>query len=418
MFRINKIGKFLFVVLLFTALVPYLGYGVSQIKNGYVLIGSYAQSMEMASIYTGRLGKYFTYIKDLVCVLLICNLIWYKRRQASIIIIYAMMILGYGAFALALSGRFSMLYIIAGVRAAMFTFVTMLYCLYTYDNVNKKDILLYSKICDLTLVIQIAIVIMQISRSSGWSRLGSGAYRYCGCFAGSGNLGCYAVGLMLFYSLISELEQNINRNSYIIRAILVVFLSIASGTRTAIIVTAIIAFYMIIYRMMKTRNFDYKSIAFTFGALVAILIVPAINSLSQWIGRGKLMNSGGGRIELFFHSLNSSNVVEFVIGRGIGVGTNAAISMGARDAVSDSTLNLIFTQFGVIGILFFLIAVYIMLKRLYAYSLADKGFKHLFVFVIAVMFLVGNIFEHIAMTILIVLTYYMAFYVDKFNGNG
>ena len=409
----TKIYMTLFILMIFTASIPYLGYGIVLIRNGYVLIGTYSNSMENIVAYSGLFGKIFAYFKDLLCVLLITTMMFmYKKGIVPKIYIYVFLFLTYGLILLIFNDYIYVGYLMAGIRTFMYAIASVIFFnkILVWDS-NLGFLNKLKKTMDLTLLIQLIVVFLQIQMSRNWSRFGSGAYRFCGAFPGYGNLGCYTIALAFFY-LILDRKYNLMPNFYmaVIRTLGLLFLSVASGTRTTMILMALALVYQMISHLLKTIGFNFKSILASFIIIAMAFGIPIISAFVEWTDRGHLLKSGSGRIYYFWERFSSASLFELIFGRGIGVGTNAAIILGMDDVVSDSTINLIFVQFGLLGLCIFLFALYRMMKKMLYKMSEDRGISIIFILTIATMLIVGNLFEHVAMCILLLIDYYCMIY--------
>ena len=394
----------IFYLLLFFACVPYMGYGMSLINSGVEVIGALNQNIAVA----GNVGKTISFMKDILIILLLLLMITHLERKKSWPLGLFIVIVYYGGFLLAVNGRPIIEFLIAGIRTFMFIVTSTLFCKRYYFELHtfKCRIALF-KIIFLTLLINTFFVVSQAISSGSLLRLGSGAYRFSGAFPGSGNLGCYAIAAMLL--VITVQAERIVKGAFL-ADVLCIFLSIASGTRTCMILAMAIFIYSIIQIYGDKFRISWKvSLVLTIIFVIAFGS-SAISKMSDYVGRGELGISGIGRIRIFMNNINESTAFQMFFGRGLGVGTNAALTMNLENtSVSDSTYNLIFTQFGLIGLILFTVAIIGILTKIFRYSYEKKSQALCFILCVAAMYVVGNLFEHIAMIILFVITYYMIY---------
>lgn len=401
--------------LLFTASVPYLAYGVSAIRNGYEVVGSLNGSGIKVS---GRIGMLFGYLKDIIAIFLLGTILLFKKKVNKNVFAAIVAFATYGFVGLMCSGHSDLKFLIAGFRTFLYfgvmnlIFMTYKKLIYDYKWINRFFCLTQG-----VIILQTISVILQVTMSNSWERFGRGAYRFSGLFPGSGNLGCYSIAALLFLSILNQKYRILSNSLYLLDGILLLFLSIASGTRTCMILVGVCFAYNIYTLYGKRFHLDKKVILFL---LTITLIVSGPSVMSQivfWTGRGELMASGGGRIDFFINMLSTATPLELIIGRGIGVGTNASISMGLQGTqVSDSTINLIFTQFGIVGLLIGLWQFGKICKKLYKADFNHLDISTCIIVTLCVMLIVGNLFEHIAMCLYLVLSYYL--FVDFKEDSG
>lgn len=399
----------IFYLLIFFSCVPYLGYGITLINFGVEVVGSLNQNI----VLMGGIGKYISFAKDILTILLLLIMFTRMSRKNSVILMSFGGMICYGAILLMLNGRDVLAFTIAGIRTFMFVLTVILFCKKYYIELHQaKFKIIIFKILFLTLCINTILVLLQAVSSGSLYRMGSGAYRFSGAFPGSGNLGCYTVAVLLFVIVVSE-EKIINKILSLFTSLMCVFLSIASGTRTCMVLTVVIFIYSMIHMYGSKLHFNWKVLLFLTIMLGVVFGTTAIKYLTEYIGRGDLLLSGNGRIEIFLKSFNSSNPLELMLGRGIGVGTNVSITMNLPNTyVSDSTYNLIFNQFGIMGLMvvsiILMYCLYILFKRCRGNTMAAICFM----ISVLSMYIVGNLFEHVAMSIIFILVYYMI-YVDE-----
>lgn len=409
----NKdINLFLFLFMIFTACIPYTGYGIALIRSGYIMVGAFSRNTDFVVTYSGGFGQLIAYLKDISCALLLFNLIMHidlKKTSGKMFMIFFIIIIT-GIVVIVINQRIALNYLIAGVRCLMFVVTTIVFCQeYRKSIIESKFVKKVLMAMDITLLIQLIITVLQIQSSSSWSKFGSGAYRFCGAFPGSGNLGCYCIALQLLYYTINKKYGLIKSNGMILRSIVCIFLSVASGTRTTMFLCFIVFLFFITESLLKRFRFDFLSILVIVFILLLIIGIPVADWFINRTDRGELGLSGSGRVTLFFNMFDSANAFQLLFGRGLGIGTNIAVTLGmGKNELADSTINLIFIQYGLIGLGIFLAALLRIGYQMWIKTVPSiKGIVILFILVIAVMLFIGNLFEHIAMSIILIFTYYL-----------
>lgn len=396
----------IFFLLIFTASVPYLAYGVSAIRSGYEVVGGLNASGVQV---TGKMGILFGYCKDFFSAGLLALTFVFTGRLKKNFFAGIVLTFIYGFVGLISSGHSDLRFLLAGARTFMFFCAAGVFFLsyigFLYDNDCIRRL---SRITHITIIMQVVIVALQVTMSRSWGRFGSGAYRFSGLFPGSGNLGCYAIAVLLFLMILNQKYRMLSNALYLMDGFFLLFLSIASGTRTCMILVAFCYAYGIFSIYGRVLHLDRKVVLLFLAIMMLVFGSSAMSTIVAWTGRGALMDSGGGRIAFFTQMLNTASPLEFMIGRGIGVGTNASISMGLQGTqVSDSTLNLIFTQFGVIGLIVGLIQFGKICVKIYRTEKKYLNISICMILTLCVMLVVGNLFEHIAMCLYFVLSYFM-----------
>lgn len=396
----KKMDYYLLIAIVFFVSIPYLFYGIKASSSDFQIIGSISINMDKISV--GTIGRYFVYIKDLLAILILSRLVVKLRKEDFFIIFF---ILTYGIFVLWLNNRFDYRYIVAGIRTVVFVMSTYLY-LIKYDS-SIGEIKAILRVLEIVLLIHTAIVIKQIISSGDFSSFGSGAYRYSGAFAGSGNLGCFCMATLLLFFLMYKKYKIVSRIELLFFQVIMLFLSVASGTRTAIIIVGAYFLYTVISYISDFLKLGMKGSNVLYILSVLVIGKSFVSWLVDRIGRGDLTQSGGGRFEILMDFLAGS-VGEVFFGHGLGYGTNASINLGIKDTtISDATITLILAQFGIIGVIVFIIfSLVIFYKMLNSYK-ADKVIGIMTIGLFVVLCLVGNLFEQSAMSVVLTLAIYL-----------
>lgn len=393
----------IYIAMIAFACISYLFYGIKASSSDFAVIGSI--SLNLNNISMGSVGRYFTKIKDVLAVILFTRLIVRMDKKDFTSMIFVLL---YGIIMLFATLRFDFSYVFAGIRTFLFIFVSYLYV--KRYGLNLDEIKIILKLLYIITVIQVILVMRQIISVGNLSSFGGGAYRYSGAFAGSGNLGCFCLATLLFMYVCYMKYNLVMKTEMIVAMALLFFLSVASGTRQMIILVIFYSGYIFVTIISDSLKFGRKSALY----LYILLAVMLGSSVFQWvvnrIGRGALMDSGSGRFRVFMRYLQRS-LLEIMFGSGLGWGTNASINLGITDtAISDSTINVIFAQFGLFGLAIFIYGCIILCYRLFKNQDTDFMFNLMFIILLIVMLFFGNLFEQIAMSIIIVIPLYLNIY--------
>lgn len=402
--KINKLMLNLLFILIIAVSLPYIGYWKKSIDLGYESIGG----LNMLQL-EGGLEQVISFLKDVIAIFMFIILLLTSKKENYKFFMNAFYVFLYGIIGLLFSNRISFGFILAGFRTYLYFVVVfawgLKYSKLLQESNNLKKLL---RIIKLTILIQTFITLAQVVLSSSINRFGTGGYRFSGAFAGCGNLGCYTVACCLLLIIFKSKYKNISTLGFMVYGIMLLFLAIASGTRTCIILDLILLFLEMSYLIGKKIRFNSKLIVVIGGILFLIFAPKLVESIVSWTGRGELMLSGSGRIRVFLDMLNSSSIFELIFGKGLGVGTNASVTMNLKGtSVADSTINLFFIQFGIVGLVFFFFVILMTIYNLLQKSNDNKRIVMCFSITILVMSIVGNIFEHIAMCVLLVIAYFL-----------
>lgn len=246
----------------------------------------------------------------------------------------------------------SVFYVIGGIRC--FWSAIFIYFYMTKYYFDKK--LLYGIFFSVvfTTILNVISVVIQIIMfgNKDFLNIGSGGYRYMGLFTSCYTLGYFSLGCVIFLNNFYDFFKGKLRFLYFVTLALLIFLSLASGTRFTIMGIMIV----VVMRLLQNMRIDHAGkivLLFTVGLLVVSIFYTAVTSQ---VGRGDAMVSGQGRVDYWIYIFENYNILDLLIGRGFGYGTNAATQLGGiGDVTPDSTLNAIVAQFGILGAIIFLI---------------------------------------------------------------
>jgi hypothetical protein len=173
------------------------------------------------------------------------------------------------------------------------------------------------------------------------------SFRAAGTMVLPNSLGAFAVISLAFYQTYSSTKQY-----FPLLLVLSAITLFASGSGTGILAL------FVFLGMLVMNNFAglQKGVfAVTFLSLGVILLI-VLPDLTQ---RPDLYNSVfssdglGGRTGLLIEALSGASAIEILFGRGIGFGTNTAKNVFGSTFAADSTVTVLFTQLGIIGIVVF-----------------------------------------------------------------
>lgn len=385
------------LLLLFSS-IPYLFYGISA-SSGRI-VGSIARNI--TEINVSSYGRLFVYIKDFFAIILFLRLFGsLRKKDAAMLILFFM----YGFFVLFINGRWDPKYIVAGIRTFIFFIDAILY--FRKYDLEPNEIKILKNNLVMIIGINMILVLRSIINSGNLFATGAGAYRYSGAFAGAGNLACYCMVTSLLMYILYKKYKIISGIQLLVLNCCMLFLSFASGTRTAIIVTGILILYIISELVSKITRFGETLSAFIFVLMCVLFGTSFLDLLVTHINRGQLSVSGLGRLEIFLDFF-SGNVFEIIFGRGLGYGTNASVNLGIIDtAISDSTIALIFAQFGFVGLVLFIFMSFYFIHSMFVSKWTDRITNCMVMFIYIVLLFIGNLFEQNAMIMIFVISVFL-----------
>lgn len=407
----DKLVNVLFGMLCIFTIIAYAYHAILTIVNGECVLWTYSE----ISVDNDIISFIFNYTKDIIAVILFVCLSFRKRKISKISVCFFIVVM-YGSVILYLSDLHSIAYIVGGIRSYLVFVSTLL-----YFDFRRKNILLESngekksnynfdkafiKLLQIILVFETFCVFAQVLNSGTWT-IGNGIYRFVGTFGNSGGLGNYCIGMtmmLIAYSL------KIEKGKFLIRLlqfVMIVFNVWASGMRSAIVMVLFMICAYIFILLYNRLQLNKKNIFIIFFLLCIIVGVPLINIVTKSIGRGQLMLSGGTRIDLFF-SLFNQNAFPLLFGQGLGKGTNTAYLLGATGAeLYDSTFSNVVSQFGLIGLFIFVMALIKIAINLYNKSLNNKFMTLIFMIPILCIILIGSFFEQFVLIVLAIYSFYI-----------
>lgn len=389
---------FLFVGMLLFAGIPYLFYATALAKMGNLNAGGSLAMLGSVGVEVkvGKIAVYFVYIKDLLAVILLIALIPNIKKK---VLVYMNSVIALGFTALLLSGKFNSIYLVAAIRTYIFMLDTIFYWISYPPNI--ETIKKVTRCIEMILVIQFLVVLRQIVINGNIGNFGAGAMRYSGAFSGSGNLGCFTIGTVLWIYLVSlncEFIKTIERNIVLLVSVI---LAIASGTRTAMVIVIFLSAYIFISTYAKKKGISKNIVIVGYLLAIASGGISIMNWIVNRVGRGEMMVSGSGRLRVLQNLFENSSILELLIGHGIGYATNASITLGAQDSIiADATINLILAQFGMVGLVVFGVGWIYIFYLLFKRSKKSKELVFMLLIIFGLMCMVGNLFEQIAMSII------------------
>ncbi|MBT1160448.1 hypothetical protein [Bifidobacterium sp. SO1] len=373
------------------------GYYYLTIKSGNIVLWSYNRDLTALG---GVLPKVINYVKDvfLLVLLLSCFIAQNSFHQFKKAWFIAFAFIGIGMLLCVFSGH-TPLNVVAGIRAYGYAFVVYVYC--HSALLNEEFYYKLYRVSFLILILQSLSVVVQFIRSGGGFSLGSGGYRMMGLFTNAGTLGFYAVGVSVIFSCIFIKYDLIKIRYYLIGAILMTFLAIASGGRGSIFYTVM----FILTGVLSKLNIRKRDKNILIPLLISVIGFFVIKASVDYIGRGVLMKSGQGRFKAW-SDLFAMDLRTVLVGDGLGVGTNTGRSMGTTSVAMDSTFTVIIVQYGLWGFSLFMFCLFKFCLKVLQLKNIEVWYRYWYLVCILAVLFSGSLFEQYAMIIPLIIAYY------------
>ena len=367
-----------------------IGYFIVAAKSGTLSLWAYSDDIVSSG---GSIPKIINYGKDIFLVLCTMKLFFQDnpiplmRREWF----YAISIVVVGTCMDMVNGN-GVLCAIGGIRAYLYAFSVFIICKdQQFESAFYRKLI---RISNLLLTSQLLAVLMQAGLTNG-AAIGSGAYRMMGLFTNGGTLGSFAIGTAILYSYAFIKYDFIGKFQYIFAFIVIAFLALASGGRGAVLFSIC---FLLIGLITGLKEIGVKARILLVPSILVCAMVAVIDKLTTYIGRGDIMVSGQGRIRAW-QDLFEMNIIDLLIGQGLGVGTNTARSMGYTSVTMDSTVTVLIVQFGIIGLLLVSILYFLFATNMLQKKDTLLWYRIWIVVFVMVMLLSGSLFEQYVMIV-------------------
>ena len=396
----------LYKLLIVSSVFSYLFYAIEMIKSKAWVLWTYST----VSLDVSKIGIYFVYLKDIIAVLIFATLFQNGAKILKVTRVFCGVFL-YGISTLCLNGTLNISYLIAGFRALLYFMVALLYAKQACAE-EKIDIVL-TKTCktvSLCVFAEVGIAIAQVFSMGIWNHIGSGGYRLCGTFGNAAALGAFCVASIFVIFVDCQKSKRI-RLFHVCVGLLCFFLSISSGSRMSMMLTGVTFLVLLndcFGTVVKLRRRDRL---FVLLCVATISMIPMYSYMIAHTGRGNIMISGSSRIDIFLTFFTEGNLIQFLFGHGIGYGTNVAINMGiAGFQILDGTFTTILAQFGVIGLLIFILGSFFVFRKFFRYNREKRLIAIIALVDYIVMGITINIFEQISFNVIAVMVFFLILY--------
>lgn len=365
-----------------------IGYFVIAYKIGTLVLWGYEEDI---TFNNGILPQIINYAKDIYLVVFTVYLFflenkYYAMKKHWFCLFFAILL---GSILAVLSGN-SLLCIVGGIRAYLFSFIVYCYC--WRNKLANAFWARFLRVVELMTMFQLIGVVLQASLAGGKIQFGAGAYRMVGLFTNAGTLGFFALGVVTYLSY-TFLYKKVSKVEFCFFSLISVFLALASGSRGCVIYSSGI----IMITLLEKAKLNRISKVFAAPLIVVVIFSVIISNLTVYVGRGNLMVSGVGRFRAW-SDLLKLKPWQIFIGTGLGAGTNSARSLGASSIAMDSSFTVFIVQYGIWGLFLFIIQMIKVFCRVYQ----NSDYKLYALTLIGIVFLLlfsGSLFEQYTLII-------------------
>lgn len=396
--RLN-LPEIVFILFIVSATITGIGYYLYCLRNGIIQYTTYPDEIMMG---IGPVPSLIRYSKDILVVILFLIIVLESFPQADRFLLYFIMFVVYGSF-ISLLNNLSFTHIFSGVRCFIYFVTGVLY--FKRYIVDKKLVEIIYKITILLLVVQCVSIIVQVALS-GINNIGNGSYRYIGLFLHTGTLGNYAYAIAIFLAVYHLISKRYGILRIGIEQCLCLLLSVASNSRLCI-AGMLVNMMIVILSKLNIRNRSREIMIFG-TVLIAVPIV--LSEVLTRSGRGGLEASASGKFA-FWEQAFSRDFMDVLIGNGLGYATQTTATLGINTSGYsgfDGTFSVIMAQFGIVGLIFFIIAFFVVAYKIMSYrEMNEIAFKCNIVGGLFIFTWSGNIFENILLVTYYLLVYYM-----------
>lgn len=401
---LNRIANKLFILLLLFTCIPYIYLALFNLINKNVVFWSFGVSALSISGLPGSIPHF----KDVFCCMLFFIVISIHSRRNKKVFFGFSFILLWGVVLFLISSvvnDYSIIeifqHIVAGVREYLYIFTAIMFLNIMLLNSGNNRVIIYSiiKIHYFILALQTIIAFWNLLIFGNVNMAGTGGLRIVGAFGNSGSLGYYTVGAAFFSSVICSYKEICGKFSALLQFLMILFLSFASGMRLAQIIVIMFVIITLIDSLYNIIHLNRKTIMPTIGVLLLLLVPIFLQIIISRTARGGLSLSAVSRVDTILFLLNQKLFFLF-FGSGIGVGTNAIILFQTSDSrIYDGTFSMIVGQFGVVGLILFVLFC----CHLFHKILSKSGNKKIYVYAIIIslmlVFISGNFFEQYSLVL-------------------
>ena len=400
----DKLPTYLLYLLIFFCATSYIGYFLTYIFNDHLFFFNYFLYNYKMPFWAVALR----FLKDITVFLLVVSMYRdiLKDKKSRYLTIFYIAITLLGSVNLIIHNHFSFYNFVLGIRLYIYVYAILIYCFnkekYCFNNLQ------FIKLLTITNIINaVASIVQLICSRIDVLLVGSKIYRLVGLYGSSFALSTSSL-LILVITLIMYYKFNINKRFLIVNLIISILLCYTSGVRSVMLCLLALLVLWGLSIIGKTKISKWKKI-FIYS-LVGLLMIPVsfviVNNVAN---RGNFIETQikEGRIAILVDLIKESRPLELILGNGIGVGTNAYYLSNRDSQIMDSTFNLVYYQFGLIG----LIGLIILMTKLLRARLPKLNMLWLsfgLIIILLIKMLSEIVFENYIFVILFIISLYLS----------
>lgn len=401
---VKNILSFTFYLLLITSMVSYIGYYFYFLREGINVFALYYA--DQLSYKVGILAKFIRYLKDLLVVFLFAELLaiaFTHNIKKNVPVLIISMLIIYGIFVSLFRNR-GIWYIISGIRPYFYLLTILIFFSLSFSELKLRTIY---RLCLLSLLVSFIVGLEQTYRGTGHNILLAGKqnYRFTGLFGSSWGWGSFLIAFTILL-FISYKKLKLQSRTILVLILLIILSSIMTGSRSSMINLLVIIVTWVLNALHVDEH--QKQAVILCGILVTIPI--AIIVASGIASRGSILRVQleSGRLNILKNIFTNSTSLEIIFGHGIGEGSNSNVMLvdiigSTKRVILDGTFNVLFYQFGIIGIVPIILMVILGIYKMVSKS--SKSYCILFICTVVLQSLTLNIFESYSFLIIIAVNY-------------
>ena len=341
----------------------------------YALNGNWHPEYYTQQSFVSLIPTWQKILKDVLALLLLAfSLIWIpttptKNQQGNKVlpIIYALCLCSLSlAIARGVTSNLGFIEIIYALRPIIFAVSLFIFC---HRHLNSYYLTYVLEGVNVLAIIQVFYAFIQRQsaveqNNAEW--LGIGFVRSVGTFIGPNTMGFFLVLAVLINIYILK----INKWRYILAFIYAIGIFL-SGSRTALLILVLLIIERFYDKLIQSSgtNRQRSLVKYIVILLTPIVIVAAIQQVSDLSGRSSTPSMSGGRLEIILGYIDNTDAFSLLFGRHLGFGSEILLVLNRGNllgvdsdssslAIADSTWASLLYQFGIMGILLFVMIIY------------------------------------------------------------
>ncbi len=340
----------------------------------YALNGNWHPEYYTQQSFVSLIPTWQKILKDLLALLLLAfSLIWTpttpsknQHKNNALPIIYSLCLCALSlAIARGVTSDLGFIEILYALRPIFFAISLFIF---GHRHLNSYYLIYVLEGVNVLASIQVFYAFIQrqsavINNNAEW--LSIGFVRSVGTFIGPNTLGFFLV-LAVFINIYI---LNSKKWRYILAFIYTIGIFF-SGSRTALLILFLLIVERFYNKLIQSSgsNRQRSLVKYIVILLSPLMIVAAIQQVSDLSGRGSTPSMSGGRLEIILGYIDSTDALSLLFGRHLGFGSEILLVLNRGNllgvdssdslAIADSTWASLLYQFGIMGILLFVALLY------------------------------------------------------------